>query len=76
LVFSYSDSIASATGNARSVTLDTLVEQLEQAYGRDAVSLQQMAFRYRQFNNAAVTVAVREDPEFLVAARIGGRHAG
>lgn len=76
LVFSYSDSVASATGNARSVTLSTLVDQLEQAYGRDAVSVQQLTFRYRQFNNTAVTVAGREDPEFLVVARIGGKHAG
>jgi len=76
LVFSYSDSIASATGNVRSVTLSTLVEQLEHAYGSDAVSVQQLTFRYRQFNNTAVMVAQREDPEFLVVARIGGKHAG
>lgn len=75
LVFSYSDSVSSSTGNARSVALDTVVNQLEQAYGCEAVSVQQLSFRYRQFNRAAAVVRRREDPEFLVVARIGGSDA-
>lgn len=76
LVFSYSDTVSSATGNARSVSLDTLVRELQQAYGQDAVSVERMNFRYRQFNSTAASVVKREDPEFLVSAKIGGLDAG
>lgn len=72
VLISYSASRGSATGNARMVSLEQIVDLVRDAYGVPAVSVEQLDLRYRQFNNGDAEVEGRHDPEFLV---IGRSHA-
>lgn len=71
MIISYSDSVGKATGNARMVSLDDLVGWLCSAYGTTQVSVEQLDFRYRQFNHRDSEVPGREAPEYLI---IGGSY--
>ena len=73
VILSYSDTRGAATGNARVVSLDSLVQWTEEIYGKDAVTVQELDLRYRQFNSAPRGVNDRRDPEFIVTGRA---HAG
>lgn len=73
IILSYSGTAGTSTGNARVVSMASLVGWVEDVYGRNAVTVRQLDLRYRQFNSAAAGVSGRNDPEFLV---IGRTHAG
>lgn len=73
MILSYSDTRGAATGNARVVSLASLVQWTEEVYGKDAVTVQELDLRYRQFNSGTRGVADRRDPEFIVTGRA---HAG
>lgn len=70
MILSYSDTRGAATGNARVVSLASLVKWVEESYGKDAVTVQELDLRYRQFNSAPLGVADRRDPEFIVTGRV------
>lgn len=73
MILSYSDTRGAATGNARVVSLASLVQWTEEVYGKEAVTVQELDLRYRQFNSGPLGVTDRRDPEFLVTGRA---HAG
>jgi len=73
IILSYSDTRGASTGNARMVTLTSLVQWTEEVYGKDAVNVQELDLRYRQFNSGPRGVTDRRDPEFMVTGRA---HAG
>lgn len=73
MILSYSDTRGASTGNARVVTLASLVQLTEEVYGKDAVTVQELDLRYRQFNSGPRRVSGRRDPEFIVTGRA---HAG
>lgn len=73
MILSYSDTRGVATGNARVVSLASLVEWVKAVYGEDAVTVQELDLRYRQFNSGSRGVTDRRDPEFIVTGRA---HAG
>ena len=73
IILSYSGTTGTSTGNARVVSMSSLVRWVEDVYGRDAVTVRQLDLRYRQFNSTAAGVSGRNDPEFLVTGRT---HAG
>lgn len=73
ILISYSASRGAAIGNARIVSLEQIVEWVRDAYGVAAVSVEELQFRYRQFNNAGYMVEGRDDPEYLVIGRARAR---
>lgn len=73
IILSYSDTRGGATGNARVVSLASLVQWTEEVYGKNAVTVQELGLRYRQFNSGPLRVTDRRDPEFIVTGRA---HAG
>jgi hypothetical protein len=73
LMLSYSDSRGQSTGNARSVSLDVLVDCVKDAFGADRVTVHQLSLRYRQFNHSSAGVSGRDDPEYLVVGRKNAR---
>ena len=73
IILSYSDTRGASTGNARVVTLASLVQWTEEVYGKDAVTVQEMDLRYRQFNSGPRGVTGRRDPEIMVTGRAHAR---
>lgn len=69
MIMSYSDTRGATTGNSRVVSLASLVQWAKAVYGRDAVAVQELDLRYRQFNSGPLGVANRRDPEFIVTGR-------
>lgn len=72
LVLSYSGSSTGSTGNARTVSMEWLVEKVRQAYGAPNVTVERVNVRYRQFNHSSVEIAGRDDPEYVI---VGDVHA-
>ena len=70
LILSYSDTRGESTGNARVISLASLVQCVEDIYGTKAVNVRELDFRYRQFNNGAHSITNRSDPEYIVTGRV------
>jgi len=69
VMISYSDSSAGSDGNARMISLATLLELCIDCYGRKSVEHYRLGHRYRQFNSAGVANAERNDPEVMVLCK-------
>lgn len=72
LVLSYSGNAAGSRGNARTVSMESLVEMVRDAYGAPNVTVDRVNVKYRQFNRSSVEVAGRDDPEYVI---VGESHA-
>ncbi len=69
LLISYSESASGSNGNARMMSLDSLLDRCRKVYGNEMVELRRTAHSYRQFNSDENANAARNDPEVLILCK-------
>lgn len=69
LLISYSNSATNSNGNARMISLETLMGLCQAHYGKRRVGIRTLGHRYRQFNSASLSNQQRDDPEILITCR-------